>query len=256
MSGAPVITRLTDQARLLDDDTLAGLYPAGRTDPPRLRVNFVTSIDGAAEVDGVTARLSSPADQRVMGLLRRQCDALLIGAGTLRIERYDPPLLDEPSRRWRLERGLTEHPTLVVVSGSLALDPAQPVFADAPTRPIVLTRASAPEARRSALADAADVIDAGADAVDLAAALALLRDRGLRQVLSEGGPHLLGGLTAADLVDELCLTVSPVLVGAGAGRITAGPASTLRRMSLRHVLAADDFVLLRYSQISSLADPL
>lgn len=246
MSGALVITRLTDQARPLDDDTLVGLYPAGRTDPPRLRVNFVTSLDGAVEVDGVTAGLSSPPDQRVMGLLRRQCDALLVGAGTLRIEGYGPLRLDRPARRWRLDRGLPEHPTLVVVSGSLALDPAQPAFADAPTRPIVITRSTALAARRLALSATTDVIDAGEDSVDLAAAVALLRDRGLRQILSEGGPHLLGGLTAADLVDELCLTVSPVLAGAGAGRITAGPASPLRRMSLRHVLAADDFLLLRY----------
>lgn len=246
MSGARAITRLTDQAHPLDDASLVDLYPARRTDPAWLRVNFVTSIDGAVEVDGVTADLSSPPDQRVMGLLRRQCDALLVGAGTLRIEGYGPLLLDEPSRRWRRQRGLPEHPTLVVVSSSLALDPTQLAFAEAPTRPIVLTDSTAPANRRSALAATTEVIEAGEESVDLAAALALLRDRGLRQVLSEGGPHLLGGLTAADLVDELCLTVSPVLAGAGADRITAGPASPLRRMSLQHVLTADDFLLLRY----------
>lgn len=244
--GAAVITRLVDQARPLDDGELTELYRTDPDDPPRLRVNMVTSLDGAAEVAGVTAGLSGPADQRVLGLLRRQCDALLIGAGTLRIEGYGPPLVDEPARRWRLAQGRAEHPTLVVVSGSLALDPAQPAFAEAPVRPIVLTRATAPAARRAALAGVAEVVDAGDDAVDLVAALAGLRERGLRQVLSEGGPHLLGGLTAADLVDELCLTLAPVLAGAGASRVTAGLASPLRGMSLRDAVTADGFLLLRY----------
>lgn len=248
MNGAPVITELTDRARPLDDDTLAALYPTDPLGPPRLRVNFVTSIDGAVEVAGVTAGLSSPPDQRVMALLRRQCDAILIGAGTLRIEQYGALRLAPDARRWRLDHRLPEHPTLVVVSRSLALDPAQLAFADAPTRPLVLTQGSAPADRRTALAGTADVVDVGEDSVDLAAAVTLLRHRGYGQLLSEGGPHLLGGLTAADLVDEVCLTVSPVLAGPGAGRITAGATSPLRRMSLQHVLAAGDMLLLRYQR--------
>ncbi|MGW4297839.1 dihydrofolate reductase family protein, partial [Micromonospora chersina] len=84
---------------------------------------------------------------------------------------------------------------------------------------------------------------------DLAAGLAELRRRGLGQLLCEGGPHLFGALTAADLVDELCLTVAPLLAGAGPGRITAGDASPPRHLPLRHVLAAADGVLmLRYAR--------
>lgn len=244
MRDDPGISRLVDPARPLTEAHLADLY--ADAEPPWLRVNFVTSLDGAVEVDGVTAGLSSPQDQQVMRLLRMQCDALLLGAGTLRTERYGPLVLGERERAWRRDHGRSEHPTLVVVSGSLNLDPAQPAFAEAPVRPIVLTQATAPAPRRAALTVTTDVLTAGEGTVDLVAALALLHRRGLRQILSEGGPHLLGELTAADLVDELCLTVSPVLAGAGAGRITAGPTSPLRPMSLGHVLAAGDTLLLRY----------
>jgi riboflavin biosynthesis pyrimidine reductase len=246
VSDPPAITRLTGQAQPLDDDALTALYLTGHPATEHLRANFVASLDGAVEVGGVTAGLSSRQDQRLMGLLRMQCDALLLGAGTLRVEGYAPVLLNERLRGWRTDRGLPAHPTLAVVSGSLRLDPAQPVFADAPTRPIVFTHANAPASARAALAAIAEVVTAGEDAVDLTAAVAWLHRRGFGQILCEGGPHLLGGLIAADLVDELCLTVSPLLAGAGAGRIAAGPTSPVRRMSLRHVLAAGDHLLLRY----------
>ncbi|SCL50032.1 Pyrimidine reductase, riboflavin biosynthesis [Micromonospora citrea] len=232
-------------ARPLDDAALAARY--GRADRPHLRVNFVTSVDGAVSVDGYSAGLSGEPDKRVFGLLRMLCDALVVAAGTLRQEGYRAVRLDERRRAWRRERGLPEYPTLVVVSGSLDLDPAQAAFADAPTRPVVLTRgdATAPPG----LADVADVVRCGDDRVDLAAGLAELRRRGLGQVLCEGGPRLFGALTAADLVDEVCLTVAPLLAGAGPGRITAGGPSEVRHLPLRHVLAAADGVLmLRYAR--------
>jgi riboflavin biosynthesis pyrimidine reductase len=243
------ITRLRDEAPALEDGALAELYAP--PPPPWLRVNFVTSVDGAVEVDGVSAGLSGPPDQRVLRLLRRQCDALLIGAGTLRAERYGPMVLGEQERAWRRDQGLPEHPRLVVVSGSLSLDPGQPAFAEAPVRPLVLTQETAPAARQAALAATTEVVTAGIGMVDLGAALLLLHQRGLTRILCEGGPHLLGELTAANLVDELCLTVSPLLAGAGAGRITAGLTSPLREMSLRHVLAAGDTLFLRYERASA-----
>ncbi|WP_406107889.1 pyrimidine reductase family protein [Micromonospora globbae] len=232
-------------ARPLDDDALTTLYArAGR---PRLRMNFVTSLDGAVSVDGYSAGLSGEPDKRVFGLLRMLCDALVVAAGTLRHEGYRALRLDERRRAWRREHGLPEYPTLVVVSGSLDLDPAQAAFADAPVRPLVLTRTEAPH--RPDLEKVADVVRLGTDRVDLAAGLAELRRRGLGQLLCEGGPQLFGALTAADLVDELCLTVAPLLAGAGPGRIVAGEPSPPRRLPLRHVLAADDgTLLLRYAR--------
>jgi riboflavin biosynthesis pyrimidine reductase len=243
------ITRLYEERQALDDDALAEFYAP--PPPPWLRVNFVSSVDGAVEVGGRSAGLSSPADQRVLSLLRTECDALMIGAGTLRVEQYGPMQLTAADSDRRREHGLAAQPTLVVVSGSLDLDPHQPAFAEAPVRPIVLTQANAPEARRAALAATTDVLTAGEHRVDLAAAIAALHDRGLGQILCEGGPHLLGGLIAADLVDELCLTVSPLLAGSGPDRITAGEASPLRRMVLHQVLTADGSLLLRYRRAAA-----
>jgi riboflavin biosynthesis pyrimidine reductase len=137
----------------------------------------------------------------------------------------------------------------VVVSRRLTLDPALPALADAPVRPFVITCAAAPAGARAALAGAAEVLVCGETEVDLAAAVSALRDRGLRQLLCEGGPYLLGGLTNADLVDELCLTMSPLLVGPGPGRMTAGPAGAgPHRLGLRHILVEDDLLLLRYAR--------
>ncbi|WP_406036633.1 pyrimidine reductase family protein [Micromonospora sp. NBC_00898] len=229
----------------LTDPELAALY--GRADRPHLRVNFVASADGAVTLDGYSAGLSGEPDKRVFGLLRMLCDGLVVAAGTLRHEGYRAVRLSEPRRAWRREQGLAEYPTLVVVSGSLDLDPAQAAFADAPVRPVVLTRAAAePPPGLSAVAD---LVRCGDDRVDLAAGLAELRRRGLDQVLCEGGPQLFGALIAADLVDELCLTVAPLLAGAGPGRITAGDASEPRSLPLRHVLtAADGTLMLRYAR--------
>jgi riboflavin biosynthesis pyrimidine reductase len=92
----------------------------------------------------------------------------------------------------------------------------------------------------------ADVLAYGDDDVDLAAGVAELRARGMARILTEGGPHLMGSLTAADLVDEVCLTVSPLLAGAGAGRITAGEPSPVRDLTVGHILYAEDAMLLRY----------
>jgi len=237
-----------DPATPLDDAALIRLYAPDRS-RPRLRVNFVASLDGAVTLQGYSEGLSGPADKRVFGLLRMVCDALLVGAGTLRHESYHAVRLDAGRREWRVAQGLAEYPTLVVVSKALSLDPAHPALAEAPVRPIVLTCAASPAPARATLARVADVLVHGDAGIDFAAALAELHARGLAQVLCEGGPQLLGALTGADLVDELCLTIAPLLAGAGPGRISAGPPSPQpRRLPLGHVLAAEDALLVRYAR--------
>jgi riboflavin biosynthesis pyrimidine reductase len=231
----------------IDDAALTELYRPTR---PGVRMNFVPSIDGAVEVEGRSAGLGNRPDQVVFALLRQFPDALLVGAGTLRQERYHAIRLDEARREWRLGHGLDPYPRLVVASRRLDLDPTHPALADAPLRPVILTRRTAPPDRRTALASVADVLVHGDDDVDLRAALADLRERGMATLLSEGGPHLFGALTAADLVDEVCLTVSPLLAGAGAGRITAGPGTGVRDMKLAHALYAQDAILLRYVRVT------
>jgi riboflavin biosynthesis pyrimidine reductase len=217
-------------------------YPPG----PWLRLNFVSSLDGAGHVGGRSEPLSGPADKRVFGVLRMLCDALVVGAGTLRDEGYHALRLDAGRRAWRVANGLPEFPVLVVVSGRLDLDPAHPALADAPVRPIIVTREGAGP---GPLAEVADIVAAGAEHVDLTRAVAELHARGLRHILSEGGPRLFGSLTAAGIVDELCLTVSPLLAGPGATRIIAGPAiDNPARLTLRHVLFDDGLLFLRHSR--------
>ncbi|MER7005060.1 pyrimidine reductase family protein [Dactylosporangium sp. NPDC000555] len=228
-------------------DELPDLAELYRTPPgPWLRLNFVSSLDGAGHVDGRSEPLSGPADKRVFGILRMLCDALVVGAGTLREEGYHALRLDAERRAWRVAHGMSEYPTLVVVSARCDLDPAHEALADAPVRPIIVTRAAA---EPGPLAAVADIVVAGDDQVDLPAAVGLLHERGLRQILSEGGPQLFGSLTAAGLVDELCLTLSPLLAGPGAGRITAGPPIDMPQLlTLRHALLAEGLLLLRYSR--------
>jgi riboflavin biosynthesis pyrimidine reductase len=227
----------------LDDDALTKLYePVG----PGLRVNFVASVDGAVEIAGLSKGLQNPADNKVFTLLRQFPDALLVGAGTLRQEGYGPVRLDAGRRAWRTGRGLPPYPRLVVASRRLDLDPTHRAFAEAPVRPVILTCDASPPDLRASLATVADVLVHGEDEVDLRAAVAELGTRGMTGILSEGGPHLLGSLTAADLVDEVCLTVSPLLAGPGAGRITAGETSPVRDLAVGHILYSGDAILLRY----------
>jgi 5-amino-6-(5-phosphoribosylamino)uracil reductase len=135
-----------------------------------------------------------------------------------------------------------------VVSRRCSIDPSSPLVTDTQVPPIVFTTDSAPEQRRAALTDAgADVLVAGDLDVDLKAALDVLDERGLRRVCCEGGPQLFGSLIAADLVDELCLSISPMLTSGDARRIAVGPGPEAPiPLTLDTVLHADSLLLLRY----------
>jgi len=228
------------------DADLAECYP--RSSAPTLRVNFVASLDGAVTVNGKSAGLGGPGDKMIFDWLRTACDALVVAAGTVRTENYDALRLTGPARDWRRAHGLPEYPLMVVVSGTLDLDPGQLVFSDAPIRPLIVTHAGAPAGRRAALDPVADFITVGEKSVELSAAVRELHARGATQLLCEGGPRLLGAMIAADLVDELCLTLSPRLVGGGAGRLAAGPDGPPREMALRGLLADGDMLFLRYAR--------
>jgi riboflavin biosynthesis pyrimidine reductase len=233
----------------LDDAALARLYAypaAGGADVSWLRANMVASADGAGAFEGLSAGLSSAADRKLFALLRALCDVVLVGAGTARTEGYRPARR-RPELAFARE-GRTATPPIALVSRALDVDPDSALFAQAPpdARTIVITCDASPAGLRATVARVADVIVAGEGAVDLAAAVTALRDRGLGRVLCEGGPQLLGYLAAAGVLDELCLTVSPLLAGPGATRITAGESFPARPMSLAHVLAEDGFLFCRY----------
>jgi riboflavin biosynthesis pyrimidine reductase len=222
---------------------LVALYP--RNPAPTLRVNFIASVDGAVTVDGLSGGLHGPGDKEIFDSLRMVCDALIVGSGTVKAEKYDALRLTPEARAWRVEHGLPEFPLMVIVSGSMNLDYDQLVFADAPIRPIVLTH------RGAKASSVAEVIAVGDGEIDLAAGLAALHERGATQLLCEGGPSLLGTMIRKDLVTELCLTVSPLLVGGGPGRIATGAPGLAREMSLRHVLTLRDMLFLRYARQGS-----
>jgi len=212
-----------------------------------VRANMVASVDGAATVKSMSGGLSGQHDRRLFHLLRGLADVILVGAGTARAEGYRPA---RPRDEWaRLRAGRPQSPPIAVVTQIVDLDLPGPMFTEAPgdARTIVITTQAAPPDRRARAARHADVVLAGTHRVDLAVALAALADRGLRRILAEGGPYLLGQLVAAGLLDELCLTVSPLLVGGEAARVLAG--STLappQRLRLAHVLEADGSLFYRY----------
>ncbi|MEO6532258.1 MAG: pyrimidine reductase family protein [Pseudolysinimonas sp.] len=231
-----------DPAENLSDDDLVGALGNSLG----LRVNFVESIDGAATVGGRSGGMSDAADHRRFELLRRVADAVIVGAGTVRIEGYGPLRVSDASADWRVAHGMSEHPVFVIVSRALELDPGSRIFTEARVRPVIVTTASAAHAARARFDGVADLIAVGDDAVDLGAAIEALRARGLSRLLCEGGPSLFGALLSADLVDELCITVAPQLTAGDAPRIANSAHESVRGMRLLEVLKSGSGLLLRY----------
>ena len=197
---------------------------------PAVRLNMIGSVDGATAVDGRSGGLGGPADRKVFAALRSLADVVLVAAGTVRTENYGPGQLP-----------------IAVVSGSLRLDWDAPFFTAATHRPIVITAGRAPAESLQQAEVVADVLVAGDAEVDLGQAVAQLGERGLAHVLAEGGPSFNGTLAAAGLLDELCLTVAPVLVSGAAKRIVAGPPlQPPPDMQLRSLCEEDGYLFLRY----------
>ncbi len=219
-------------------------YPEGK---PWLRANLVTSLDGAYAFDERSDPLSGRADRRLLVLLRDLSDAVLVGAETARMEGYAAIKRTDARVQWRRERGLSDVPPLVVVTKSLVLDPESPLFVNAAARTIVVTTQQAAERRGRPLADVADVIATPGNNVDLAVALQALQERGLTRLLCEGGPMLLSELVRSGCLDELCLTVSPMLVGGeDVGLLSRAFLPRPKSLRLAHVLEDEGFLFTRY----------
>jgi riboflavin biosynthesis pyrimidine reductase len=187
---------------------------------PRVCVRglMVTSVDGAAELDGSSEALSGPADRRVLSVLRGTCDVVLVGAATVRAEGWRPPRPTEARRAWRRRHGLPEVPAYAVVSRSAEL----------------------PEGRSEG---EVLVLSGSPDEV-----LTDLRERGLTRVLCEGGPSWLAAVAEAGLLDELCLTTSPRLSGPGRLRLLEGEAWVgSRSMRLVSLLEDDGWLFARWA---------
>jgi riboflavin biosynthesis pyrimidine reductase len=221
-----------------------GARPDGR---PSVRVNMIASVDGAATVAGRSGGLGGPADKALFSVLRSAADVVLVGAGTLRAERYGPARVSDERRAERVARGLDPVPPIAVITASCRLDLGTAFFTAAQVRPIVVTVAAADPALVAEVSAVAEVIVAGHRRVELSVALERLAGRGFSEILAEGGPSVVGELEDADLVDELCLTVSPAMVGGGDSRIAAGPSlPEPRRLVLASLCEEDGFLFARY----------
>lgn len=213
--------------------------------PDGVRVNMILSLDGCAAFSGVAGPLSNPCDQTLLRTLRGYADVVLVGAGTVRAEQYGPVRLTPAQAAYRRERfGTASAPPVAVVTRTGDLP--ESLFAEPAQRPLLITTAALARSRPD-LHERTDVLIAGEVGVDIGAALQRLRARGLRRILCEGGPTLLDELTAADLVDEICLTVSPTLAAdSGAARPGASGLRTPTRLRLAHAVSLDDYLYLRY----------
>ncbi|MFC6086027.1 pyrimidine reductase family protein [Sphaerisporangium aureirubrum] len=210
-----------------------------------LRLNMVAGADGGAWLGGLSEGLSSKGDRQIFGVLRGLADVVVAGAATVRAEGYGPA---RPRASWAaLREGRPPAPPVAVITRRLDLDLTAPLFTEAAARTIVITTADAPEDARKRAAEHADVVVAGDTGVDMALALAELARRGLGRVLCEGGPRINAQMAAAGVVDELCLTISPVLTGGDAARILDGPPSHTP-MTLAHVLEEDGFLFCKYTR--------
>ena len=227
----------------LDDEALAEVY-AYPTKGRWLRVNFISSLDGAAQgPDGRSGSISSSPDRRVLALLRALADVVLVGAGTARAEGYGPAGIRSAFASIRERLDMPPTPPIAVVTESL--DVPEKLLGD--PRTIVLTSRRAPADRWERLRGLVDVAVVGEDGVDMDEVVTALVARGHRRILSEGGPTLFAGLLSRGLVDELCLTVSPTLLAGPALRITHGPElAEPARLSLATVLEEDGFLFERW----------
>ena len=195
---------------------------------PCLVANFVQTLDGVVAIPDLersNALVSgeSEADRFLVGLLRACADVVLVGSrtmcasaqGTWRPERVYPPAA-AAFADLRRRRGRPERPAVAVLTAGGSLDPAHPILAEGA---LVLTTAAAAVPLRAAVPPATEVVAVNeGDRVDPALAVAVLRERGHAVILSEAGPTVFAQLLAARLVDELFLTLSPLVAGRGAGR--------------------------------------
>lgn len=224
------------------DDLFDHVVERGRHE--RLMLNMVASVDGQTRVAGSSSPLNDEDDKALFGALRAVSDAVVVGAETARIEGYGPVRLPSSVQAKRRALGLESLPPLVIVSRSLSLD-GIPALENPSDRLLVATGESGYERRHDLEASGVEVELAGFDGVEPSRLLSLLKDRGARVVLCEGGPSLNAQLLAASVVDELNLTISPQIVGGGTPSISGGIGAE-SRIRLVEILKGDRSLFVRY----------
>jgi riboflavin biosynthesis pyrimidine reductase len=233
------------------DDALAPYAAVDRSKPDGscwVTAHMVAGLDGCAAVGGRVGALSTAPDKALFADMRTLADVVLVGARTVRQEGYGPVHLSEERVATRTAQGLPPTPPLAVVSRSLDLDWRSRAFIAAPagSRTIVVTCRTAPARRLAEAQEVADVIVAGDESVEPGQLMAELARRGLRRVLCEGGPSWLGELVVAGQVDELCLSIAPMMGGDPLPVAVFPPGVPMTGFSLRHVLREEGTLFLRY----------
>ncbi len=218
-------------------------------DPPDgVRANMIFSADGAAAFDGRAGPLSCPTDQRLLRIMRGLADVVLVGAGTARAENYGPVALGDAARARRHHEGRAEPPPIAVVSRSGALPDR--LFSN-PDQPPILVTCARTAARHDLERDGLQqILVAGEDSVDVARAVAMLREQGMHRILCEGGPTLLDELVEADVVTEICVTLAPKLAASQPVGQRLHPARLPApvTMNLQHALVCDGYLFLKYGR--------
>ncbi len=222
---------------------LEQLYAYPDVDRPWVRTDFVATLDGAAWTgEGTSGALGGDADKAAFSMMRSLADVVVVGAGTARTEGYRPLTPASVDQTVRERHGLAPAPVLVVVSRSLDVPDS---LADGGA--VIVTSRAAPPARLTDLRGRTEVLQHGDDAIDWPAVLHDFAARGWNRVLCEGGPSLHGDLLAADLVDEVCLTIAPVVAAGDASRIAHGRSALDRPARLGHAVAVGDVLLTRWT---------
>ena len=200
--------------------------PDGR---PWVSIVMIATIDGGINIDGVSGGLGTPSDAERFVAARRNADGIIVGANTVTAEDYQP----------------ASNP-IAVITGSLSPDPTSRLFSDKDNKPIIYTTAEAARTKGSNFDGVAEVIDLG-DSVSPNDVLADLDGRGMQAVVLEGGPTLNSLFLRADLVDEMLVSYSPLVVGGTGSRMVKGPPMPdERRFTVDRVLLADDLIFARY----------
>ena len=233
----------TDQ---VDDQFLLERYSSEQR--PFVRFNFVSSIDGSSQADGLSGGLGSPGDRRVFSLLRRLADVILVGAGTVRAEGYEGQLLSEADMAWRIERELPPQPVLALISHGLHLEPTAPVFTQSPVPVLLFTSVHVADEQREAFGSNVTLVqvsdkDGGCEPQEI---VAYLHSQGHSFIHAEGGPHIFGQFAAAGAVDSACISYSPVLVAGDGMRIAVHEQQAFLAFELHSLFEEDSMLFCDY----------
>jgi riboflavin-specific deaminase-like protein len=210
---------------------------------PLVAVNFAATVDGRATIGGVSGPIGSSADTEMLAGLRTRFDAVMIGAGTMRAERYGRPVADQGKRERRERLGLPHDPLMVIISGRLDLPWDAPLFTDGGGRVLIFT---ASEAEPPATATPVRIVRHD-KFVNVVEALRHLREEhDIRALLCEGGPGLHNQLEGAGMVDDLFLTIAPKLSGGDAPRIIEGDLPGVTALELAWLLEQESELFVRY----------